>query len=178
MRMATLDKRWTLEELHRLPDDGNRYEVVRGELFVTPAPRRSHEIILARLHEILASFVRANNLGLIFHRAIIRFDESQVEPDLVVQQAHAIAEVNWDTAPTPNLAVEVQSDVTRRRDLGVKRQLYLAAGIPEYWVVDEDTKSVRVIRNGMPDVVVTDAMRWPPVAVAETLVFEVVSLFA
>ena len=167
MRMATLDKRWTLEELHRLPDDGNRYEVVRGELFVTPAPRRSHEIILARLHEILASFVRANNLGLIFHRAIIRFDESQVEPDLVVQQAHAIAEVNWDTAPTPNLAVEVQSDVTRWRDLGAKRELYRGAGVAYYWVVDEEAKSVRVVRSGMPDVLVTGEMQWRPVAAAD-----------
>ena len=175
--MATRDKRWTLEELHRLPDDGNRYEVVRGELFVTPAPRASHEIILARLHEILAPFVRANSLGQIFHRAIIRNDGSQVEPDLVVQQSHTIADANWYTLPTPILVVEVLSDVTRRRDLGVKRMLYLGAGIPEYWVVDEDAKSVRVIRNGMPDVVVTGEMRWRPDPAADVLVFDVASLF-
>ena len=177
--MATLEKRWTLEELHRLPDDGNRYEVVRGELFVTPAPRRSHEIMLARLDEILVPFVRDNGLGLVFRpRAIVRYDGSEVEPDLMVQQAHSISEVNWDTAPTPILVVEVLSDVTRRRDLGVKRVLYLNAGVAEYWVVDEDTKSVRVIRNGVTDDVVTGEMRWRPVSAAETLVFDVAPLFA
>jgi len=135
-------------QLHGLPDDGNRYELVRGALFGTPAPRRSHEIILARLSELLAPFVRENGLGLVFHRAVMRFDASEVEPDLAVQQAHSIAEGNWDSAPTPNLVVEVLSGVTRRRDLDAKRALYLDAGISEYWVIDEDTKSIRVIRNG------------------------------
>jgi len=165
--MALLDKRWTLEELHKLPDDGNRYEVVRGELFVTPAPRRSHEIILARLDEILMPYVRANNLGLVFHRAIIRFDGSQEEPDLAVQQVHSITESNWDTAPTPMLVVEVLSDVTRWRDLGAKRELYRGAGVAYYWVVDEEAKSVRVVRSGMPDVLVTGEMQWRPVAAAD-----------
>jgi len=135
-------------QLHGLPDDGNRYELVRGALFGTPAPRRSHEIILARLSELLAPFVRENGLGLVFHRAVMRFDASEVEPDLAVQQAHSIAEGNGDSAPTPNLVVEVLSGVTRRRDLDAKRALYLDAGISEYWVIDEDTKSIRVIRNG------------------------------
>ena len=49
MHMATATKRWTLEELHSLPDDGNKYELVRGELFVTPPPTVDHETILARL---------------------------------------------------------------------------------------------------------------------------------
>lgn len=177
MRMATLEKRWTLEQLHGLPDDGNRYELVRGELFVTPAPRRSHEIILARLSDKLAPFVRENGLGLVFHRAVISFDASEVEPDLTVQQAHSITEGNWDTAPTPILVIEMLSGVTRRRDLGAKRALYLDAGISEYWVVDEGTKSIIVIRNGMPDVVVTGEMEWKPLGAAQTLVFGVALLF-
>lgn len=177
MRMATLEKRWTLELLHGLPDDGNRYELVRGQLFVTPAPRRSHEVVLARLSATLTPFVRENGLGLIFHRAVIRFDGSEVEPDLTVQQVHSISEGNWDTAATPILVVEVLSDVTRRRDLGEKRALYLDAGVPEYWVVDEGTKSILVIRNGMPDVEVTGEMEWKPQGASHTLVFGVALLF-
>ena len=176
--MATLQKRWTLEEVHGLPDDGNRYELVRGELLVTPAPRASHEIILARLHEVLAPFVRENGLGLVFHRAVIRFDGSEVEPDLTVQQVHSITDANWDTAPTPSLVVEVLSDVTRRRDLGVKHVLYLNAVVAECWVVDEDTKTIREIRNAMPDIAVTGEMRWRPVSAAETMVFDVAPLLA
>ncbi len=53
MHMATQLTRWTLAELHRLPDDGNKYELVRGDLFVTPPPTDAHETILARLTRIL-----------------------------------------------------------------------------------------------------------------------------
>ena len=62
MHMATATKRWTLEELHSLPDDGNKYELVRGELFVTPPPTDGHETIAARLTEILAPYVREHRL--------------------------------------------------------------------------------------------------------------------
>src|SRR4051812_45596473 len=67
MRMATEIKRWTLEELHSLPDDGNKYELIHGELFVTPAPSNDHETVLARLSELLFPYVRANKLGLVYH---------------------------------------------------------------------------------------------------------------
>ena len=87
MLMATQTKRWTLEELHRLPDDGNKYELVRGNLFVTPAPTEAHETILARLTMILVPYVAANELGLVYRpRAVVRFDGSEVEPDLMVRQ--------------------------------------------------------------------------------------------
>lgn len=176
--MATLETRWTIEQLSQLPDDGNRYELVRGELFVTPVPRAGHEIILARLHEILAPYVRANNLGLVLHRAVVRVDGSQVQPDLTVQQVQSIAVADWDTAPIPSLVVEVLSDVTRRRDLGAKRELYLSAGVPEYWIVDQDAKSIRVVKSGVADVVVTRELEWQPVGAVETLVFDVAVLFA
>jgi hypothetical protein len=63
MHMATNLKRWTLEELHRLPDDGNKYELVRGDLFVTPPPNDGHETILARLTDVLTPYVRAQRLA-------------------------------------------------------------------------------------------------------------------
>lgn len=53
MHMAAVAKVWTLEELHSLPDDGNTYELIHGELFVTPAPMPSHEVVLTRLMNIL-----------------------------------------------------------------------------------------------------------------------------
>ena len=61
----TQTKRWTLEELHSLPDDGNKYELVRGDLFVTPPPSEEHETILARLHALLIPYVAANALGMV-----------------------------------------------------------------------------------------------------------------
>jgi len=80
MRMATQTKQWTLEELHSLPDDGNKYELVRGELFVTPPPTEQHEDILARLTRMIDPFVAANGLGMVYHpRAVVRFEKSEVD---------------------------------------------------------------------------------------------------
>lgn len=57
MAVATIAKQWTLEEVHSLPDDGNKYELIRGELFVTPPPNVPHEDIGAILNAILAPYV-------------------------------------------------------------------------------------------------------------------------
>ena len=178
MHMATHTGRWTLAELHRLPDDGNKYEVARGELFVTPAPTNEHETILARLTRILDPFVAAHGLGMVFHpRAVMRFDGSEVEPDLMVRQPLPAGGVDWDDAPIPSLVVEVMSDSTRRRDLAQKRQLYLDAGVAEYWVVDPEAKSVRVMRPGEADRVAIDQVTWSPVNVAESHVIALAKIF-
>ncbi|MEO8624678.1 MAG: Uma2 family endonuclease, partial [bacterium] len=101
MHMATDTKRWTLDELQRLPEDSNKYELVRGELFVTPAPTGEHETILARLSMRLVPYVFANDLGMVFHpRAIVRFDGSEVEPDLMVRRLHPGGSFDWDEALT------------------------------------------------------------------------------
>ena len=63
MAMSLPAKAWTLEELHRLPDDGNKYEVIRGDLFVTPPPSADHEEMLARLSAILTGYVEKHGLG-------------------------------------------------------------------------------------------------------------------
>lgn len=176
MHMATQAKRWTLAELHRLPDDGNKYELVRGELFVTPAPSVTHETILVRLTDILAPFVAANALGKVFHpRAVVRFEGSEVEPDMMVRRPHP--DLDWDDAPTPSLVIEVLSGSTRRRDLGAKRQLYVDAGVPEYWVVDPEEKSVLVVRPGEPDYRATAQLTWTPSGARQSLVIEVSTMF-
>ncbi|MEP6729626.1 MAG: Uma2 family endonuclease [bacterium] len=178
MLMATHAKRWTLAELHRLPDDGNKYELVRGELFVTPAPTLDHETILARLTRILDPFVAANNLGLVYHpRAIMRFEGSEVEPDLMVRRQPSARDVEWNNAPTPILLVEVLSDSTRRRDLVSKRQLYLDAGVAEYWIVDPDANSVRVVRNGESDQLAIEQLTWTPAGATRSLVIELRAIF-
>ena len=82
MHMAAKPQPWTIEKMYRLPDDGNKYEVVRGELFVTPPPTDHHETIAARLTTILSPYVVAKGLGLVYHpRAVMQFEGSEVEPD-------------------------------------------------------------------------------------------------
>src|SRR3954463_14218381 len=102
MHMAAETKRWTLEEVHRLPDDGNKYELVRGDLFVTPPPSEDHETILARLSRLLDSYVEQHALGMIYHRrSVVRFEGSEVEPDLMVRQPRSRPVKDWVDAPVP-----------------------------------------------------------------------------
>ncbi|HEY9466737.1 MAG TPA: Uma2 family endonuclease [Vicinamibacterales bacterium] len=179
MLMANETKRWTLAEVHSLPEDGNKYELIHGELFVTPAPTYQHETILARLTRVLEPYVAANDLGLIYHpRAVFRVrDQIEVEPDLMVRSTHPSSEPSWETAPLPILVVEVASDTTRRRDRLQKRSVYMNASIPDYWIIDGDTRSIRAIRPGEEDVVATDTLTWAPAGAAAPLAIEVARLF-
>lgn len=180
MAMSMPAKMWTLEELHRLPDDGNKYEVVRGELFVTPPPSVDHEEMLARLNAVLTPYVETHGLGRVYHpRAVIRFEGSEAEPDLMVRpvpvDVHGSA---WEKLPAPLLVVEALSPTTRRRDLVNKRQYYLDAGAAEYWVLDGERREVRVTRPGEPDGVFRDSLVWHARAPVEPLALDVKALFS
>lgn len=176
--MSMPAKAWTLEELHRLPDDGNKYELIRGELFVTPPPSVDHEEILARLHATLAAYVEKHGVGRVYRpRAVIRFEGSEAEPDLMVRPLSPGIHGNaWDKLPPPLLVVEVLSPTTRRRDLVNKREYYLDAGAGEYWVIDSEQREIRVIRRGEQDVIVRESLVWRVVP-AKPLVLDLAALF-
>jgi Uma2 family endonuclease len=177
VRMATT-KKWTLDEVHSLPDDGNKYELVRGELFVTPPPSDQHETILARLSRLLDPYVAAQGLGLVYHpRSVLRFEGSEVEPDLMVRQASRQKKTSWDHAPRPVLIVEVFSDSTRRRDQLQKRRLYMDAGILEYWMVDPERETITVVRPGVGDQTLRHELVWEPRAGVPPLVVRLADIF-
>jgi Uma2 family endonuclease len=178
MHMATDTKRWTLDEVHSLPDDGNKYELVHGELFVTPPPSDDHETILALLTRALDPYVAANGLGMVYRpRAVVRFEGSEVEPDLMVRARRPKLSKDWDEAPTPILVVEVLSGSTRRRDQVQKRAFYLEVGVAEYWIVDPERREIRVVRRGEDDVVATRELTWSPAGTRAPLVLGVAALF-
>jgi len=181
MAVATQVRNWTLEELHRLPEDGNRYELVRGELFVTPPPTYEHETIAAILSGILSPYVQAQGLGLVYRpQAVMRYDGSQVEPDLMVRLEHPArsgTDNDWNTAPVPSLVVEIASPYTRRRDREHKKRLYLEAGVAEYWIVEPETQEIRVVREGNTDVEASDRITWSPSGATEPLTIEIAKLF-
>lgn len=178
MVMATVAKQWTLAEVHSLPDDGNKYELVRGELFVTPPPTYSHEAIGARLAALVVPYVMREGLGLTFQgHAVVRYDGSEVGPDLMVRAEHRDPDAGWDNAPVPILIVEIASPSTRRRDREQKRSLYLDAGVAEYWMIDPERRAVTVVRNGRPDMVVTGELTWHPTGAASPLTFAFAPLF-
>ena len=178
MQMAAT-KVWTLEELHSLPDDGNKYELINGELFVTPARTFDHETIVARLTHILVPFVQSEGLGLVYgSKSIIRVDGSEVAPDLTVRPAQKKRSDGWEGAPLPILVVEVLSPSTAQRDRTVKREHYRNVGIEEYWIADPDTDSITVFRKGVKIAVESKLMTWAPSQTSNTLRIDVPMIFA
>ena len=179
MAVSVVVKRWTLEELHSLPDDGNKYELIRGELFVTPAPTDPHETIGARLHRLLDPFVAANDLGLVYRpRAVFRVGRnSEVEPDLMVRALNTDPRRDWAKAPVPILVVEIGSPSTWRRDREHKRTFYMEHGVAEYWIVDPDGREIIQIRPGVPDVISHERITWSPANASQPFVLDVTALF-
>lgn len=167
---------WTLADLERMPDDGNKYEVVRGELFVTPPPSAPHQDIIARLVRMLDRYVEEQGLGWVHTaRSVIRRRGSEAEPDLFVSQALG---ADWATTPTPSLVVEVLSRTTRRRDLAQKRAYYLEdVGVPEYWMIDRQSRFVTVARLALDDMPVPDTLQWHPRGATRALSIDVAALF-
>jgi Uma2 family endonuclease len=171
-------KVWTLEELHSLPDDGNKYELLHGELFVTPAPTFDHETTIARLHAVLLPFVMARGLGYVYSgNSVITEGVSELLPDLLVRQP-AAPKTDWKSAPIPILVVEVLSPSTRRRDREFKGPFYVdEIGVAEYWIVDGDRRSITVVRRGASPVTTSDRLTWAPKEAEATLEIDLVDVF-
>jgi len=176
--MVTARKVWTLPELHSLPDDGNKYELIHGELLVTPPPAGEHEEILARLSEQLGRLVTACKLGRVYHpRAVVQFKGSEVEPDLMVRKPHPRPQDGWEAAPIPMLVVEVISPSTRRRDREQKKQFYLETGVAEYWIVDPEARAITVIRADDADRVALESLTWMPPGMVDGIEIRVADIF-
>jgi Uma2 family endonuclease len=178
MLMAQTTAVWTLAELDRLPDDGNTYELVDGELFVTPAPSTGHKELATELRYILDPYVRAQRLGRVHTpRSVVQTQGSQVEPDLMVRPVTPTRPQAWSEMPTPSLVVEIVSRTTRRRDNQQKRAFYLRIGVQEYWIVDRETRSIRVVTPRADDTVATTALVWSPTGSTAPLQIDVAAYF-
>lgn len=139
---------YSAEMVRDLPDDGNRYETVHGELLVTPAPRLWHQEIVMRLAETLRSYVRQGGIGhvLCSPADISWSDETLVQPDVFVADLEEARTLDWASVKTLLLVVEVLSPSTARYDRFTKRRLYQEQHVPLYWIVDADQRQVEVWR--------------------------------
>lgn len=178
MAVSVAIKEWTLEELHSLPDDGNKYELIDGELFVTPAPAYEHEEVAAFLGRILDRYVEAQQLGYVFRpRAVVQRGKSEVEPDLQVVKKHPKPRKGWAKAPIPMLVVEIGSPYTWRRDRDQKKRFYARIGVAEYWMVDPEDRTITVARKGEDDFVATERLRWHPAGASAVLEIDLRDVF-
>lgn len=175
---------WTYEEFARLPDDGNRYEVIAGDLEVTPSPRPKHQNVVGALAEFVRPFVRRHDLGQVFPGPIdVLFGEGDyLVPDFVFvrrQQLGTVTDRGVESAP--DLVVEVLSKSTAARDRTVKRERYALYGVPEYWVIDPDRRRVEVYRlreDPNQATVVTDRLSWQPMENGPVFDLDLAELFA
>ena len=164
---------WTVDEVERLVEEREgytpRYELVDGELLVTPAPSRRHQRIVGELFARLREYVIANRLGEVcFGRARLTAD-TRFEPDIFV-----IPSIDGRRPPADDsaiidasLIVEVLSSASLRHDRFTKRRFFQTHGVPAYWIVDPDGESVEIWRPGddRPEVR-DDEVTWQPAGAA------------
>ncbi len=173
--------RWTRAHLSRLPDDGNRYEVLNGELLVTPQARPEHQVVAMRLAVLLANYCDVNRIGWVVGPGAVVWKQNELQPDVLVTlgKAPSLRHKSWRTLPRPALVIEVLSPGSERYDLGKKREAYLAIGIAEYWVVDIEEAHIDVFRPGVEEPVrVTDSVVWAPAGAPTPLEIDVARLLS
>lgn len=138
---------YTADMVRALPDDRNRYEVVHGELLVTPAPRAWHQELVGRLYLALRAYVAADAPGLHVFASpadISWSDDTLVQPDIFVVPIAEARTLDWTHVRDLRSAVEVLSPWSFRHDRFTKRRLYQERRIPVYWIVDGDERLVEV----------------------------------
>ena len=139
--------KYTYEDYMRTPDD-IRYELLDGELILSPAPRTAHQRTSRKILNPLDDFVIENELGEVFHAPydVALDDFNVVQPDILFvsnERAHIVTDLNIQGAP--DLVIEILSPSTAQRDRTQKRDLYARHDVKEYWQSDTDAKSVQVL---------------------------------
>jgi Uma2 family endonuclease len=155
---------WTVDMLSSIPDDGNRYEIIDGELFVSPAPSYAHQRIVVRLTALFFEYLRdSSTVEVIAAPADVRSGEkTSLQPDLFL-----IPFVDGEPVAGPArlrdvlLAIEVLSPSTAGFDRYKKRRAYLRQGVAEYWILDPEA---RFVERWLPDdrqpEIVRDGIAW------------------
>lgn len=146
--MATrLRRKLGYEDYARLPNDGRRYEVLDGELYVMPAPSPLHQRLSKRVQRRLEEYFEVRGLGEVFNAPIdlILGLIDVVQPDLLVVGNPAQIS-GRGIEGVPLLVAEVLSPSTRAHDRGVKMRRYAELGVPHYWTVDPDSERIECLR--------------------------------
>ena len=144
---------WTSADLELMPDNGNRYEIINGELFVTRAPHWKHQTTCGNFYAKLKVWSDQTSLGYTAVGAGVIFgDKDDVIPDVVwvsKEKYEILIDQAGHLLGAPDLAIEVLSAGTEneRRDREVKLKLYSSRGVLEYWIADWRAKQIQVYRR-------------------------------
>jgi len=184
MAMRATRTDWTVEMLDALPDDGKRYEIIDGELFVTPAPSDVHQYVVGELHARLLAYFRGSGVGHpVVSPADVRRPDRQrnrVQPDIFVVRVTEGRRPAYPFDLTTDLllAIEVASPGNPRYDFQTKRTLYLSSGVPEYWIVSPDARTIARWRHAEdPGEILSQRLTWQPAAMTTPFVVELEEFF-
>ena len=181
MHMPMLKRHWTVDDLADLPDDGQRYEVIDGELFVTPSPAPRHQAAIAELYVLLREYLSRERVGYAyFGPADVIFSPTRaVQPDLlVVPLINGRRPDRFVDVRRLLFAAEVLSPSTARADRVAKRRMFRDEGVADYWIVDLDARTVE--RSTPADSrfeVLVDRIEWFPAGAETPLVIDLADYF-
>ena len=181
MSMPMLKRQWTVADLEDLPDDGNRYEVIDGELFVTPAPALRHQRAVGELYLILTAYLNVQHVGYaVVAPADITFSSKRlVQPDVfAIPPFEGRFPKSFEQVRQLLLAVEVLSPSTARADRVVKRKLFREERVPEYWIVDLDSRTIeRTTPDELRPEILSERLTWLPDGATEPLEIDLAAYF-
>jgi Uma2 family endonuclease len=139
--MAARSLQYVASDIWDAPDDGKKYEVIDGELYMSPSPLFAHQFHLNRLNKWVINWVDDHDLGIVVTAptGLVLNEKNGLEPDLIFiskDRAHIISRRGVEGIP--DLVVEVLSPSTESRDRGLKLHRYAASGVPHYWIMDTE----------------------------------------
>jgi Uma2 family endonuclease len=139
--------RVSFADLEQWPEDGRRYELYDGEVYVVPSPLPLHQIVSARLYLTLNEYAHEHG-GVVLYAPldIVLTEYDVVQPDLLLftQERQHLVQLRKVTRVPPDLAIEILSPSTARNDRGRKLQLLARHGVREYWLVDPEAVAIEV----------------------------------
>jgi len=182
MGMAALTPPWhTPASVRTMPDDGNRYECVAGELLVTPSPRWPHQELVLEFMLAIQGVRQVSGLRMLTSPSDVELrDDTLVQPDLFVYRWEpGKPRTHWRDIKALELVIEILSPSTARYDRVVKRRFYQEVGVPEYWIVDADARVVERWRpaDERPEICAA-LIEWLPAGAPAPIVVDLPALFA
>ncbi|MCL2235385.1 MAG: Uma2 family endonuclease [Defluviitaleaceae bacterium] len=142
----------TYDDYYNMEDDGNRYELIDGELYAMAAPSIRHQEILGNLFLEIRTFLKGEKKCRVFIAPVdVRLnhqkkDDTVVQPDLIVVCDPSKTEDGKSVKGAPDFVVEIFSSSTRKRDIQIKLPKYKKAGVKEIWLIEPDTEMVMVFK--------------------------------
>jgi len=180
---ALLHDNWTVDMLDALPDDLQRYEIIDGVLYVTPAPSYGHQFVSGEFHVRLHEYLRGSSIArVLYSPADVRRGDrtrNRVQPDVfVVRLQHGKVPVYPFGLGDLLLIIEVQSPSNSTLDYQVKRRLYLKEGVPEYWIANPEARVVSRWKGvDDPGEVLSERIDWRAPGAAAPMVVDIQALF-